>query len=85
MKLVRSACSFGCGWMLAAPLLGGIYGFSALGDSSVYSTGITETVRLERRGSTLAVRSLRASAAAPSLRSSWTPIKEASWPPCSSS
>jgi MFS family permease len=63
MMLVSSACSFGFGWMLAAPLLlivavGSLYGFSALGDSSVYSTGITETVRPERLGSALAVRSL---------------------------
>jgi MFS family permease len=63
MMLVSSACSFGFGWMLAAPLLlivvvGGIYGFSALGDSSVYSTGITETVKPDRLGSALAVRSL---------------------------
>jgi MFS family permease len=63
MMLVSSACSFGFGWMLAAPLLlivavGSVYGFSALGDSSVYSTGITETVRPERLGSALAVRSL---------------------------
>jgi len=63
MMLVSSACSFGFGWMLAAPLsliviVGSIYGFSALGDSSVYSTGITETVKPERLGSALAVRSL---------------------------
>jgi MFS family permease len=63
MMFVSSACSFGFGWMLAAPLalivvVGSIYGFSALGDSSVYSTGITETVRPERLGSALAVRSL---------------------------
>jgi MFS family permease len=63
MMLVSSACSFSFGWMLAAPLLlivavGSLYGFSALGDSSVYSTGITETVRAERLGSALAVRSL---------------------------
>jgi MFS family permease len=63
MMLVSSACSFAFGWMLAAPLLlivtvGSIYGFSALGDSSVYSTGITETVKPERLGSALAVRSL---------------------------
>ncbi len=63
MMLVSSACSFAFGWMLGAPLLlivtvGSIYGFSALGDSSVYSTGITETVKPERLGSALAVRSL---------------------------
>jgi MFS family permease len=63
MMLVSSACSFGFGWMLAAPLIlivvvGCVYGFSALGDSSVYSTGITESVKPERLGSALAVRSL---------------------------
>jgi MFS family permease len=63
MMFVSSACSFGFGWMLTAPLLlivvvGSVYGFSALGDSSVYSTGITETVKPERLGSALAVRSL---------------------------
>ena len=63
MMLVSSACSFGFGWLLAAPLLlivivGSVYGFSALGDSSVYSTGITETVKPDRLGSALAVRSL---------------------------
>jgi MFS family permease len=63
MMLVSSACSFGFGWMLTAPLIfivvvGSVYGFSALGDSSVYSTGITETVKPERLGLALAVRSL---------------------------
>jgi MFS family permease len=63
MMLVRSACSFTFGWMQAAPLLlivavGSVYGFSALGDSPVYSTGITESVRPDRLGSALAVRSL---------------------------
>src|SRR6266478_2639487 len=39
MMLVSSACSFGFGWMLTAPLVliivvGSVYGFSALGDSA---------------------------------------------------
>lgn len=63
MMLVSSACSFTFGWMLGAPLLlvaavGCLYGFSALGDSPVYSTGITETVAPARLGSALAIRSL---------------------------
>ena len=63
MMLVSSACSFTFGWMLGGPLLllvlvGSLYGFSALGDSSVYSTGITETVKPERLGAALAIRSL---------------------------
>src|SRR2546427_8253848 len=63
MMLASSACSFSFGWMLGGPLpllvlVGSLYGFSALGDSSVYSTGITETVKPERLGSALAIRSL---------------------------
>ena len=63
MMVASSACSFGFGWMLEAPLLavalvGCLYGFSALGDSPVYSTGLTETVPAARLGSALAVRSL---------------------------
>ena len=75
MMLVSSACSFGFGWLLGAPVAlvlvaGCIYGFSALGDSPVYSTGITETVPPERLGSVLAIRSLLgfgAGAIAPSV------------------
>jgi MFS family permease len=63
MMAVSSVCSFVFGWLLAAPialvvLVGGVYGFSALGDSPVYSTGLTETVTPSRLGSALAVRSL---------------------------
>jgi len=63
MMLVSSACSFSFGWLLDGPLLlvavvGCVYGFSALGDSPVYSTGLTETVAPARLGSALAVRSL---------------------------
>ena len=63
MMIVSSACSFGFGWMLEAAVLlvtlvGCVYGFSALGDSPVYSTGLTETVPPARLGSALAVRSL---------------------------
>jgi MFS family permease len=73
MMVLSSLCSFGFGWLLAAPIgltlvVGGIYGFSALGDSPVYSTGLTETVTAGRLGAALAVRSLLgfgAGAAAP--------------------
>lgn len=63
MMAVSTACSFTFGWLLAAPLMlvvlvGLIYGFSALGDSPVYSTGITEVVESGHLGSVLAVRSL---------------------------
>jgi MFS family permease len=63
MMLVSSACSLSFGWMIEAPLLvlvlvGSLYGFSALGDSSVYSTGLTEAVAPDRLGAALAVRSL---------------------------
>ncbi len=63
MMAVSSLCSFMFGWLLMAPILlimlvGSIYGFSAVGDSSVYSTGLTETITPSRLGSALAVRSL---------------------------
>ena len=49
MMTVSTACSFTFGWLLTAPvhlvvLVGLLYGFSALGDSPVYSAGITEAV-----------------------------------------
>src|SRR5262249_27555002 len=55
MMLVSSACSFSFGWMLGGPLLllvlvGSLYGFSPLGDSSVSSTGVTAAAEPERTG-----------------------------------
>jgi len=75
MMIASSACSFSFGWLLGAPFAlvlaaGCLYGFSALGDSPVYSTGITETVPPARLGSVLAIRSLLgfgAGAIAPSV------------------
>lgn len=73
MMVVSTACSLSFGWLLTAPLalvvlVGLVYGFSAIGDSPVYSTGITEVVESAHLGSVLAVRSLLgfgAGAAAP--------------------
>jgi MFS family permease len=63
MMAISSLCSFAFGWLLTAPIalimiVGCVYGFSAVGDSSVYSTGLTETVTPSRLGAALAVRSL---------------------------
>jgi MFS family permease len=63
MMAVSTLCSFTFGWLLESPLLvvallGCLYGYAALGDSSVYSTAITETVPPSRLGSALALRSL---------------------------
>lgn len=63
MMVFSTACSFTFGWLLTAPLtlvvvVGLVYGFSALGDSPVYSAGITEVVEPSHLGSVLAVRSL---------------------------
>ncbi len=63
MMAISSLCSFTFGWLLTAPIalimiVGCVYGFSAVGDSSVYSTGLTETVTPSRLGAALAVRSL---------------------------
>jgi MFS family permease len=63
MMAVSTACSLTFGWLLTAPLalvvvVGLIYGFAAIGDSPVYSTGITEVVDSAHLGSVLGVRSL---------------------------
>jgi MFS family permease len=63
MMVVSTLCSFTFGWTLESPLLvvallGCLYGYAALGDSSVYSTALTETVPPSRLGSALALRSL---------------------------
>jgi MFS family permease len=63
MMAVSSVCSLLFGWLLTAPValviaVGSAYGFAALGDSPVYSTGLTETVAPARLGAALAVRSL---------------------------
>jgi MFS family permease len=56
-------CSFAWGWMVTWPaaavlLVGAVYGFSALGDSPVLSTAVTETVKPAYLGAALALRSL---------------------------
>jgi MFS family permease len=56
-------CSFGFGWSgeLAAPVLLGfaaVYGFAALGDSSVLSTAMSEAVPAAYLGRALAIRSI---------------------------
>ena len=66
-------CSFAFGWLFGGPVwivaaVGLVYGFTALGDSPIYSTAITEVVAPAYRGAALALRSLAgygAGAAAP--------------------
>ena len=63
MLAASTACSFFFGWLVAAPfwvllLVGLLYGFSAVGDSSVLSVGLTEVVAPHVLGSALALRSL---------------------------
>jgi MFS family permease len=60
---ISTACSLSFGWLVAAPfwillVVGLIYGFSAVGDSSVLSVGLTEMVAPHVLGSALALRSL---------------------------
>jgi len=63
MASLSAICSLSFGWLLGAPIafivgLGLVYGFSALGDSPIYSTAITEVVPTAYRGAALALRSL---------------------------
>lgn len=57
------ACSFTFGWMMALPLgvlvaAAALYNISAIADSSVYSTGLTELVPAHCLGAAYALRSL---------------------------
>jgi MFS family permease len=57
-----AACSLVFGWLIAWPLaivfaVGAVYAFSALGDSPVLSTALTEAVNPSHLGAALAVRS----------------------------
>lgn len=63
LAATSTACSFTFGWLLASPalivaLLGALYAFTALGDSPVLSTALTEEVSAGYLGSALALRSL---------------------------
>ncbi|MBM3217723.1 MAG: MFS transporter [Candidatus Rokubacteria bacterium] len=60
---IAAACSFTFGWLVAAPaalvlIVGAIYAFTAIGDSPVLSTAMTEAVPATYLGSALAIRSL---------------------------
>jgi len=57
------ACSFTFGWMMALPLwflvmVAAFYNITAIADSSVYSTGLTELVPPEYLGAAYALRSV---------------------------
>lgn len=63
MASLSAACSLVFGFLLGAPLwavvaVGLLYGFTALGDSPVYSAAITEVVAPAYRGAALALRSV---------------------------
>jgi MFS family permease len=59
---ISAACSFAFGWLIGWPLgfviaVGALYGFTALGDSPVLSTALTESVSAPYLGAALALRS----------------------------
>jgi MFS family permease len=61
LAAVSAACSLAIGWMVAWPILvvvlvGTVYAFTALGDSPVLSTALTEVSHPAYLGSTLALR-----------------------------
>jgi MFS family permease len=63
MAATATACSFTFGWLIGWPLalifaVGAVYAFTALGDSPVLSTAVTEAVSPAYLGSALAMRSL---------------------------
>ncbi len=63
MGVVSIACSSAIGWLLGAPLVAVValamaFNFAAIGDSSVYSTALTEVVPASILGSAYAIRSV---------------------------
>ena len=61
LAAASTACSLAIGWMIGWPmtvvvLVGAIYAFTAIGDSPVLSTALTEAVRPGYLGATLALR-----------------------------
>ncbi len=59
---ISTACSFSMGWLIGFPLaivvgVGMIYAFSAIGDSPVLSTGLTENIDASYMGAAFAFRS----------------------------
>lgn len=63
MSLASLVCSFSFGWMIAAPIwlvvaMGVAYNLTAIGDSSIYSTAMTELVPAHCMGAAWALRSV---------------------------
>jgi MFS family permease len=63
MGIASLACSFTFGWLVASPLwllvaIAMVFNLTAIGDSSVYSTAITELVPPRILGSAYAIRSV---------------------------
>ncbi len=63
LAAISTACSFTIGWLVGWPAavvvgVGALYGFTALGDSPVLSTALTESVRPAYLGSALGLRSM---------------------------
>ena len=63
MSVASLVCSFSFGWLIAAPAwivvaVAIVYSLTAIGDSSVYSTAMTELVPGHRLGAAWALRSL---------------------------
>ena len=62
LAATSAACSLTFGWLIGMPLamvfvVGALYGFTALGDSPVLSTALTEAVGASHLGAALALRS----------------------------
>lgn len=63
MSCASLACSFAFGWLVSLPLwflaaFAALYNFAAIGDSSVYSTAVTELVPPRYIGAAYSVRSV---------------------------
>jgi len=62
LAATSAGCSLAFGWLIGLPIavilaVGAVYGFTALGDSPVLSTALTEAVSPAHLGAALALRS----------------------------
>ncbi|MBI4278694.1 MAG: MFS transporter [Armatimonadetes bacterium] len=81
-----AACSLIFGWLIRSPTpvivaVGALYGFTALGDSAVLSTALTETVDPAYLGSALALRSVLSSGAGALAPLAFGAVLDATNPP----
>lgn len=84
MASLSMVCSFAFGWLIGGPVwivvvVGLVYGFTALGDSPIYSTSITEVVAPAYRGGPRVALPCRIRGRGGSAAGLWCPPRSPRW------